>query len=61
MAKDGKRKGFREYYEEDDQRPKKKRVDESTKDKMRAKDKLRRFDLKNFSEEDFDDDYYNIK
>lgn len=63
MAKDTKRKGFREYYyEEDDFRPKKKRVDESHKDKMRAKEKLKRFDPNNFSEDDFyDNEYFNSR
>jgi hypothetical protein len=62
MAKNNnKRKGFREYYyEEDDHRPKKKRVDESHKDEMRFKEKIRRIDPKNLSDEDFDDDYYNV-
>jgi hypothetical protein len=56
---DKKRKGFREFYEEDDRKPNRKRVDETYRDKMRFKDKIKRFDLKNYSEEDFDEDYFN--
>ena len=61
MAKDKTRKGFREYYyEENDFRPKKKRMDESAKEKMRARDKLKRFDPKNYDEDElYDDDYLN--
>lgn len=61
MAKqeDRKRKGFREFYEEEDKKPNRKRIDETHKDKMRFKDKIKRFDPKNYSEEDFDEDYFN--
>ena len=61
MAKheDKKRKGFREFYEEDDRKPNRKRVDETYRNKMRFKDKIKRFDPKNYSEEDFDEDYFN--
>jgi len=56
---DKKRKGFREFYEDEDQRPNRKRVEESHKDRMRFKDKIKKFDPKTYSEEDFDEDYFN--
>lgn len=60
MPNDTKRKGFREYYyEEDDRRPKRKRVDESHKDKVKFREKLKRIDPKALTEDDFDDNYCN--
>jgi hypothetical protein len=53
-------RGFREFYEEyDDDKPRKKNVPDVKGDRMKVKNKLRNFDPKNFSEEDFDDDLYN--
>lgn len=60
MAKTDKKgsnyRGFREFYEEEKEyRPKRKRVDESEKDKMKFRDKLKRIDPKDIDEEEFDD------
>lgn len=57
----GKFRGFREFYEEseEDKPKKKKNVPDIKGDRMKVKNKLRNFDPKNFSEEDFDDDLYN--
>lgn len=56
----GKYRGFREFYEEyDEDKPKKKNAPDPKKDRMKVKTKLRNFDPRNFSEEDFDDDLYN--
>lgn len=57
----GKVRGFRDFYEEyDDEKPnKKKGVPDSKGERMKVKNKLRNFDPRNFSEEDFDDDLYN--
>jgi hypothetical protein len=57
----GKFRGFREFYEEyEEDKPKKKKNASDIKgDRMKVKNKLRNFDPKNFSEEDFDDDLYN--
>lgn len=53
-------KGFRQFYEEyDEDRPKKKNVHDRKGERIKVKNKLRNFDPKNFSEEDFDDDLYN--
>lgn len=53
-------RGFREFYEEyDEEKPRKKSVPDVKGDRMKVKNKLRNFDPKNFSEEDFDDDLYN--
>lgn len=51
-------KGFKEFYEEDYVKPKK-QSKEAKKERLRVKTKLRNFDPKHFSEEDFDDDEFN--
>ncbi len=57
----GKVRGFRDFYEEyDEEKPsRKKNVPDNKGDRMKVKTKLRNFDPRNFSEEDFDDDLYN--
>lgn len=64
MAKTDKKgtryRGFREFYEEEQEsRPKRKRVDESEKDKMKFRDKLKKLDPRALTQEDFDDDYFH--
>jgi len=57
-------KGFREFIEEDEQKPnpKKKSLRESKeKNHQKIRQKLRNFDINNYSEEDFDDDEWSIK
>jgi hypothetical protein len=53
-------RGFRQFYEEyEDDKPKKKGVPDNKGSRLKLKHKLRNFDHKNFSEEDFDDDIYH--
>ena len=54
--------GFREFYADDD-KPKKKpsSIRESSKDKMRIKERIKNINVKQLQDEDFDeDDYCNI-
>ena len=54
--------GFREFYADDD-RPKKKPspIRESSKDKLRFKERIKNINIKQLQDEDFDeDDYCNI-
>jgi hypothetical protein len=59
---DKKYKGFKEFYEEEDQVPRKKPLKENKKDKMKFKQKVKNLDPTSFSDEDdffdeFEDDY----
>lgn len=52
-------RGFREFYDDGEARPNKKRINETHKDKVKFREKMKKIDPKTFSEEDFDDDYCN--
>jgi hypothetical protein len=55
---DKKIKNFREFYDEEDDRPnKKKQLKEYKKDRFRVKQKLKNFDPNNFAEDELDDLY----
>jgi len=57
-SQDKKIKNFREFYDDEDDRPnKKKQLKEFRKDRFRVKQKLKNFDPSNFEEEDLDDLY----
>ena len=56
-VKNKKYSGFREYVEDDDRHPKGRRIDESHKDKMKFKDKIRKFNLSDYRRSTVDEDY----
>jgi hypothetical protein len=55
---DKKIKNFREFYDDEDDRPnRKKQIKEYKKDRLKVKQRLKNFDPNNFAEDDLDDLY----